>query len=92
MISVELCSTSSRLSLRSTLRASALTTPPRSSKVALNVMAVEARPHFCVDRMRQRSYREDLVGALAHPSEVLPDSERCSQRSQSDAVSSFSNQ
>jgi hypothetical protein len=35
MISVELCSTSSRLSLRSTLRASALTTPARSSKVAL---------------------------------------------------------
>jgi hypothetical protein len=35
MISVELCSTSSRLSLRSTLRASVLTPPARSSKVAL---------------------------------------------------------
>jgi hypothetical protein len=35
MIRIELCSTSSRLSLRSTLRASALTTPARSSKVAL---------------------------------------------------------
>jgi hypothetical protein len=45
------------------------------------VMAVEARPHFFVDPMRQRSYREDLVGALAHPSAVPPDAERCSQRS-----------
>jgi hypothetical protein len=34
-IRIELCSASSRLSLRSTLRAAALTPPPRSSKVAL---------------------------------------------------------
>jgi hypothetical protein len=34
-IRIELCSASSRLSLRSTLRAAALTAPPRSSKVAL---------------------------------------------------------
>jgi hypothetical protein len=40
------------------------------------VMAEEARPHFGVDRMRQQSYREDLVGALTHPSAVPPDAER----------------
>ena len=40
------------------------------------VMAEEARPHFCVDRTRQQSYREDLVGAIAHPSAVPPDAER----------------
>jgi hypothetical protein len=33
-IRIELCSAASRLSLRSTLRAAALTPPPRSSKVA----------------------------------------------------------
>jgi len=89
-IRIELCSTSSRLSLRSTLRASALTTPPpqraglrasgtpepaRSSKSSTHVMADEARPHFCVDRMRQQSYREDLVDAIGHPSVVSPDAE-----------------
>ena len=31
------------------------------------VMADEARLHFCVDRMRQRSYREDLVDASGIP-------------------------
>jgi hypothetical protein len=35
MIRMELCSASSRLSLHSTLRATALTPPPRSSKVAV---------------------------------------------------------
>jgi hypothetical protein len=35
MTRIDLCSTSSRLSLRSTLRASALTTPARSSQVAI---------------------------------------------------------
>jgi hypothetical protein len=35
MIRLDLCSASSRLSLRSTLQASALTPPARSSKVAL---------------------------------------------------------
>ena len=40
------------------------------------VMADEARPHFCVDRTRRQSYREDLVGAIAHPSAVSPDAER----------------
>jgi len=35
MTRIELCSASSRLSLRSTLRATALTAPARSSKVAL---------------------------------------------------------
>jgi hypothetical protein len=40
------------------------------------VMADEARPHFCVDGMRRRSYREDLVGAVAHPSAVSPGAER----------------
>jgi len=40
------------------------------------VMADEARPHFCVDRMRQQSYREDLVDAIRHPSAVSPDAER----------------
>jgi hypothetical protein len=53
------------------------------------VMADEARPHFCVDRMRRQSYREDLVGAVAHPSAVPPDAERCRQRFPCDAVSSF---
>jgi hypothetical protein len=41
------------------------------------VMADEARPHFCVDPARPQSYREDLVGAIAHPSAVPPDAERC---------------
>ena len=91
-IRIELCSASSRLSLRSTLRAAALTRPPRSSKVASYVMADAARPDFCVDRMRRRSYRGDLVGAVAHPSAVLPDAERCSQRSQSNGASFFNNQ
>jgi hypothetical protein len=40
-------------------------------------MADEARPHFCVDPARPQSYREDLVGAIAHPSAVPPDAERC---------------
>jgi hypothetical protein len=56
------------------------------------VMAEEARPHFCVDPAHRRSYREDLVGATMHPSAVLPDAERCSQRSQGYAVSSFDSQ
>ena len=56
------------------------------------VMADEARPHFCVDPARPQSYREDLVGAIAHPSAVSPDAERCSQRSQSYAFSSYNNQ
>jgi len=34
---------------------------------------------------------EDLVGAIAHPSAVLLDAERCSQRSQSKALSPFNN-
>ena len=40
------------------------------------VMADEARPHFCVDRTHQRSYREDLIAAIGHPSAVSPDAER----------------
>lgn len=40
------------------------------------VMADKARPHFCVDRMRQRSYGEDLVDAVGHPSAVSPGAER----------------
>jgi hypothetical protein len=39
-------------------------------------MAVEARPHFCVDRMRQQSYREVLVDAIGHLSAVSPGAER----------------
>jgi hypothetical protein len=76
MISVELCSTSSRLSLCSTLRASALTTPCAQLEGRIYVMAEEARPHFCVDRMRRQSYREDLVDAIGHPSALSPDAER----------------
>src|SRR5262245_3289336 len=38
-------------------------------------MADEARLHFCVDRMRQQSYRKDLVDATGHPSAVSPDAE-----------------
>ena len=75
MISVELCSTSSRLSLRSTLRAFGLDDACAQLESSTYVMADEARPHFCVDRMRRRSHREDLVGAVAHPSAVLPDAE-----------------
>jgi len=41
------------------------------------VMADEARPHFCVDPAHRQSYREDLIGAIAHSSAVLPDAERC---------------
>ena len=41
------------------------------------VMAEEARPQFCVDPAHRQSYREDLVGAIAHPSAVPPDAERC---------------
>jgi hypothetical protein len=40
------------------------------------VMADEARPHFGVDRMRQQSYREDLVDVIGHPSAVSPGAER----------------
>jgi hypothetical protein len=40
------------------------------------VMADEARPHFCVDRMHQQSYREDLIDAIGHHSAVSPDAER----------------
>jgi len=40
------------------------------------VMADEPRPHFCVDRMRQQSYREGLVDAIGHPSAVWPAAER----------------
>jgi hypothetical protein len=40
------------------------------------VMADEARPHFCVDRMCQQSYREDLADATGHPSALSPDAER----------------
>jgi len=40
-------------------------------------MADEACPHFCVDPARPQPYREDLVGAIAHPSAVPPDAERC---------------
>jgi hypothetical protein len=55
-------------------------------------MADEARPHFCilifcVDPARPQSYREYLVGAIAHPSAILLDAECCSQRSQSYAFS-----
>jgi hypothetical protein len=39
------------------------------------VMADEARLHFCVDRTRSRSYREDLIDAVGHPSAVSPDAE-----------------
>ena len=35
---------------------------------------------------------EDLVGAIAHPSAVASDAERCSRRSQSNACSSLNNQ
>lgn len=51
-------------------------------------MANEARRHFCVDRMRQQPYREDLVDAIGHPFAVSPDAERWSRRSQSNAASS----
>jgi hypothetical protein len=44
-IRIELCSTSSRLSLRSTLRAAALTMPPRSS-----------RSHLCDGRRSSSSF------------------------------------
>jgi hypothetical protein len=40
------------------------------------VMADEARPHFCVDRMHLQSYREGLVDAIGHPFAVSPDAER----------------
>jgi hypothetical protein len=39
-----------------------------------------------------QSYREDLVGAPAHPFRVSPGAERCSRRSQSKALSPFNNQ
>jgi hypothetical protein len=91
-IRIELCSASSRLSLRSTLRASALTPPPRSSRLHLcdgrrSSSSFLTRPHFCVDLAHRQSYREDLIGAIGHPSAVSPDAERCGQRSQSQALS-----
>jgi hypothetical protein len=70
MISVELCSTSSRLSLRSTLQTFDLDDACAQLDSSTSVMADEARPHVCVDRMRQQSYREDLVDAIGHPSAV----------------------
>jgi hypothetical protein len=36
------------------------------------VTANEARPLFGVDPARRRSYREDLLGAIVHPSAVSP--------------------
>ena len=56
------------------------------------MMADEARPHFCVDPAHRQSYREDLIGAIAHSSAVLPDASAASQRSQSKAISAFNNQ
>ena len=47
---------------------------------------------FGIDPRRPQPYREDLVGAIAHASAVRPDAERCSQRSQSKALSPFNNQ
>jgi hypothetical protein len=41
-------------------------------------MADEARPHFCVDRMHQQSYRENLVDAVWHLSNSASGSNNCS--------------
>jgi hypothetical protein len=87
MISIELCSTPSRLSLRSTLRASALDDACAQLEKQHLCDGRRPRPHFCVDRMLRQSYREDLVDATGHPSAVSPDAERRSRRSQSKAVS-----
>ena len=76
MTRIELCSTSSRLSLRSTLRAGGLDDACAQLEGSIYVMADEARPHFGVDRMRRQSYGEDLVDAIGHPSAVSPDAER----------------
>jgi hypothetical protein len=76
MISVELCSTSSRLSLRSTLRAGGHDDACAQLEGSTHVIADEARPHFGVDHMRRQSYREDLVDAIGHPSAVSPGAER----------------
>jgi hypothetical protein len=48
----------------------------RAARRGTCVMAEEVRPHFCLDRMRQQSYREDLVDAIGYPSAVWPDAER----------------
>ena len=75
-ISIELCSASSRLSLRSTLAGFGLDDACAQLESSTYVMADEARPHFCVDRLRQQSYGEDLVDAIGHLSAVSPDAER----------------
>ena len=76
MIRIELCSTSSRLSLRSTPAGFGLDAACAQLESSTNVMADEARPQFYVDRMGQQSYCEDLVDAIGHPSAVSPDAER----------------
>jgi hypothetical protein len=76
MIRVELCSTSSRLSLRSTPRAGGLDDACARLEGSTYVMADEARPHFGVDRMRRQSYGEDLADATGHPSALSADAER----------------
>ena len=87
MIRIELCSASSRLSLRSTLRASALTKPARSSKVALMRWPMKPVASFRIDPSSRPAYVEDLVGAIAHPLrsrirrgalQLPPSGQRCS--------------
>lgn len=73
---IELCSMSSRLSLRSTLSGFGLDDICAQLRGSTYVRTEEARPHFGVDRMREQSYREVLVDAIGHPSAVSPDAER----------------
>ena len=76
MISIELCSTFVKALAALDPAGSGLDDACAQLESGSYVMAVEARPHFCVDGMRQQSYREDLVDAIGHPSAVSPDAER----------------
>ena len=76
MISIELCSTFVKALAALDPAGFGLDDACAQLESSTYVMADEARPHFCVDRMRRQSYREDLVDAIGHPSAVSPDAER----------------
>ncbi len=91
MISVEPCSASSRLvACSAPLRGPAgLDDACAQLEGSTYVMAEEARRIvFVLTRLARRAYREVLVGAIAHPSAVGSDAERCSDRSQSNTAAS----
>ena len=68
IVSVELCSVSSRLfaTLRPAVRAAGLDDTCAQLEGSTYVMAEEARGIFRIDQSSQQTYGEDLVGAITH--------------------------